>query len=91
MASKHRMKALARIHQMVPLGPTNFIKVHNQLSLLCFITSASSITCLQAGGQSYSAIVFVLNLKPSAMNRTPFLVKKLTKLLSQVLKKLLGL
>ena len=31
--------------------------------------------CLQAGGQSYSAIVFVLKPKPSAISRTPFPVK----------------
>ena len=81
MARKHWLKALAHIYQMAPIGATNLKKVHNQLLLLCFITSASS-SCLHAAGQGYSAIiVFVLNPKPSAISLTPFLVKKSTKLL----------
>ena len=46
------LKALAQMHQMSPLGATNFIKVHNiqKLLLLCCITSASLITWLQARG-----------------------------------------
>ena len=89
MASKRRLKALAHTHQTTPLGATSFIKVHNQLLLSCFITSVSWITCLQAGGQNYSAILFVF--ESQTLSQTPFLVKGSPKILCQILKKSLGL
>ena len=91
MASKRRLKALAHIHQTAPLGATNFIKVHNQLLLSCFITSVSGITCLQARGKIIQQFYLLLNPKPLAISPTPFLVKGSPKISCQILKKSLGL
>ena len=91
MASKRRSEVLAHISQTAPLGATNFIKVHNQLLLSCFITSVSLTTCLQAGRAKLFSNCMFLNPKPLAISRTPFLVKKSPKIVSQILKKSLSL